>query len=129
MSGLDLNKIAEGELYRQLQREYKRSLNNIADPNTDPKKARTITITLKISGDDRREMLFIDGDVKSKLAPSKAISTTMLLGQHGDELIARELIASPGQYSFADDGEVVDDLGDKVEEGKVIDLVKQTKAK
>ncbi len=129
MSELNLNKIADGELYRHLQREYKRSINNIVDPNTDPTKARTITITLKITGDERREMLFVDGDVKSKLAPSKAVSTTMLLGQHGDELIARELVSTPGQYSFAEDGEVVDDVGQKVEEGKVIDLMKQTKAK
>lgn len=129
MSDLNLNKIAEGELYRHIQREYKRSINNIADPNTDPKKVRTVTITLKIHGDDRREMLFVEGDVKSKLAPSRAIATKMILGQHGEELIARELVSSPGQYSFADDGNIVDDVGEKVSEGKVVDLMSQSKAK
>lgn len=129
MSDLNLNKIADGELYRHLQREYRRSINNIADPNTDPKKVRTITVTLKIHGDDRREMLFVEGDVKSKLAPSKAIATTMILGQQGDDLIARELVSTPGQYSFTDDGEVIDDVGEKVSEGKVVDLMSQSKAK
>lgn len=129
MSDLNLNKIAEGELYRQIQREYKRSINNIADPNTDPKKVRTVTITLKIHGDDRREMLFVEGDVKSKLVPSRAVATKMILGQHGDDLIARELVSSPGQYSFAEDGDIVDDVGEKVSEGKVVDLMSQSKAK
>lgn len=54
---IDLNEFAEGALAAKVNAELEKVLENIADPNTDPKKNRTITVSIKIHGDEKRDVL------------------------------------------------------------------------
>ena len=51
---IDLNSFADGALAEQFDREFVRVTENMADLNTDPKKARKITVTLTFVGDKKR---------------------------------------------------------------------------
>ena len=46
---IDLSGLADGAVSERFQLELQRVLENIADPNTDPKKARTLTLTLTLN--------------------------------------------------------------------------------
>ncbi|MCT4573522.1 replication terminator protein, partial [Bacillus thuringiensis] len=51
---IDLNSFADGALFERVNIELKKVLENIADPNTDPKKVRKINITIAVAGDQQR---------------------------------------------------------------------------
>lgn len=54
---IDLNSFADGALFERVNIELKKVLENIADPNTDPKKVRKINITIAVAGDQQRDVL------------------------------------------------------------------------
>ncbi len=56
---------------------------NIADPNTDAKKTRSVTIKLTFKPDKERFGVSLDADVKPALAPRNGISTLMTLRRDG----------------------------------------------
>lgn len=43
---MNLEDLANGAIKEKLQRAYTEVANNILDPNTDPNKARKVTITM-----------------------------------------------------------------------------------
>lgn len=70
---MKLNQIAKGALEEQFEAEFRTLLKNIADPNTDPKKARKITITLTIKPNEKRNIADMSFQTKAILIPSMAI--------------------------------------------------------
>ena len=48
---IDLNTFADGALAERFHQEFERVMENMADLNTDPKKARKIVLTLSFAGD------------------------------------------------------------------------------
>lgn len=54
---------------------------NIADPNTDPEKARTLTIKLTFKPDKSRQGIKASVSMNSSLAPRLANETMFLLGK------------------------------------------------
>ena len=77
---VDLNEFADGALAARFNEELQKVLDNIADPNTDPKKARTVTVQVKFYGDDRRDVINASVVAKSKLLPAKEADTKLLMG-------------------------------------------------
>lgn len=114
----NLNEFAEGAALERFNREMQRVLENIADPNTDPTKKRTLTLTFTLSADDARDIVTTDVTAKSKLVPANSVGTKLIIdiNQKGD-LIGQELKSgAKGQTYINDDGDVAED------NGKVIDF-------
>ena len=124
---IDLNTFADGGLAARFNEEMHKVLDNIADPNTDPKKARTVTLQIKVYGDDRRDVVNASVIAKSKLLPAKELDTKILMGvdEHGN-VVGKELKSGVKGQMFLDrDGDVAQDDGQKLQEddpNRVINL-------
>lgn len=115
---IDLNEFADGAARESVNREMQKVLENIADPNTDPEKKRTLTMTITMTADDARDIVMSDVVVKSKLAPAKSVGAKLLIDVDSNgKIVGRELKSgAKGQTYITDDGEVAEDTG------KVINL-------
>ncbi|WP_436801860.1 hypothetical protein [Streptococcus dysgalactiae] len=117
--GLDLSHIAEGGLQEKLDSELEQVFDNILDLNTEAKTKRKITITLTMSSNEERTVVDTIMEVKSKLAPQNGVATTILVGRDYDtgQVHANELKSTvPGQMYFDENGEILTDIGQPVEE-------------
>ena len=118
MSKISLADLAEGAVEERFNQELSRVLANIADPNTDPKKARKVTVTVTLKADENRDIVSTTIDAKSTVAPAIAISTKFVLGQDSKgRVVGQELKSgAKGQTFITQEGNVADDTG------KIIDL-------
>lgn len=136
---LNLSNLADGAVQEKMDHELKRVLQNILDPNTDFDKARTVTVTISMKSNEQRNSLTTDVSVKSKLAPQKSVSTTVLVGRDDNtgQIKAAELLSNaPGQtFIDMDDGVLKTDTGtpiddiDELDENGVIDFNKRKSVK
>ncbi|PFJ16519.1 replication terminator protein [Bacillus cereus] len=113
---IDLNSLADGAVAEKVDAEFKRVLKNMSDPNTDPTKARSITLTLTFKGNKKREIWECTSKVSSKLVPVKEVESTFIVGrdEYGD-VVGRELNSGvKGQMYIDGDGDVATDVGEKV---------------
>lgn len=113
---IDLNEFAEGALAAKVNTELEKVLENIADPNTDPKKNRTITISIKIHGDEKRDVLNTSVSTKSSLVPMKEVETKLMMGaDKKGNIVGKELRSGvKGQMFLDPEGDVAQDDGEKV---------------
>jgi len=112
---VDLNSFAQGALGERFNEELIKILQNIADPNTDPNKARTLTIKVKIAGDEQRNLANASIEASSKLTPAYSVPAKVLIDyDENGQLTGAELKSgTPGQTYLQEDG-VYSDTGDKV---------------
>lgn len=117
---IDLNSLAEGAVAEKLDAEFQNVLKNMVDPNTDPTKARSITLTLTFKGNKNRELWECAVKAVSKLAPSKDVDSTFIVGRgENGAVIGRELSSGvPGQMYIDREGDVATDVGEKVTAGE-----------
>lgn len=113
MDKLNIASIAKGALVEQAEGEIQRVLDNIADPNTDSKKARKVTITLTFKPANR-EAASVDIQTKSSIVPYNAVTTQIYMGVGNDgKVVAAEYEKGtiPGQEKIVDTetGEIVRD--------------------
>lgn len=85
---LSLDTICDGQVPALFERELRAVLDNIADPNTDPEKTRSITITVNIKPLQDRSGMVLVPNCKSKLSPVKAAGSTCFLSRHTGRLEA-----------------------------------------
>lgn len=114
---IDLNTFANGALAERLNIEIQKAIENIADPNTDPKKARKVHVTLTLKTNENRTLSTVHIDTKTTLAPAKGVETEIMINLTPDgKVVGAELKSGiPGQTYF--DGEKVrTDTGTPVEE-------------
>ncbi|EJR24606.1 hypothetical protein [Bacillus cereus] len=113
---IDLNSFADGAVAERFDAEFERVLENMSDPNTDPKKPRTITLTLSITGDKKREVWDCQVQAKSKLAPTIEVGSKILMGRdNSGQIVGQELASGvKGQYYIDTEGDVANDIGEKV---------------
>lgn len=114
---LDLSKIANGAVQEHFERELEKVMENILDINTDPKKNRTITLKLKLSADENREIIAVEAAASSNVVSVEGTPFNMATGVNGDgERIVNELKSGAiGQAYIDDDGDVKNDDGSKPE--------------
>lgn len=122
MTQINFNEFAQGALAEKANAELQRVFENIADPNTDHKKARKVTITIEMKPNEARDVISTHVTAKSSLAPAKPVETQILLGYSGKKIIGKELHSGiPGQSFFDDSGTVKTDTGEPIEEAEVQD--------
>ena len=103
-----------GAVGERVSYELSKIMRNCKDLNTEPKKARTLSIEFSIVPTEARDSAAVRVSVKSKLAPVKALDTTLLIGGTQDEPVVMEYTPQlPGQRNFA---------GGEQEEPKLIKL-------
>lgn len=124
---MDLNGFANGALKERFEEEMQKILENLADPNTDPKKARKLTVSVTVKGDETRDLAFASVQAKSSLAPARDIQTKILIDRNNaGRVVGNELKSgAKGQMFIDNDGELSDDTGNKLPaegERKIINL-------
>lgn len=112
---VDLNEFANGAVAERLNVELQKILENINDPNTDPKKKRKLTLTLTLSGDENRDLATVSVQAKSTLAPAKDVETVIVLDYDSKGKVTGKELKSgiKGQTYFDEDG-VYEDTGEKI---------------
>ncbi len=113
---IDLNTFAEGALSERFNNELQRVLENIADPNTDPKKTRKLTVTVAFNADEKRDVIFTSVLAKLSLAPAKQIEAKLLMDFDGKGKITGAELKSgiKGQTFIDTDGDISSDQGEKI---------------
>jgi hypothetical protein len=114
---IDLNLFADGALAERANIELQKILENIADPNTDAKVKRKLTMTITLAADDKRDVVLTNVVAKSTLAPAKHIEAKLImdLDSNGNITGAELKSGIKGQtYVNVDTGEILDDIGSKV---------------
>lgn len=117
---LNLSELSNGAIQEKIDRELKKVMQNILDPNTDFNKARKVSITISMSANEQRNSITTDVAVKSTLAPQKSVSTTVLVGRNENtgRIQAAELLSNaPGQtFIDVEDGVLKTDTGTPIDE-------------
>lgn len=90
MQAVTLDTIGGGALAELFGAELSRILANIADPNTDAKAGRAITISVKFKPSASRDSAEVDLVCSSKLAGITTVQTQLFMGKHQGKLIAIE---------------------------------------
>lgn len=119
MDKLSFATLAGGGVEEKLQYALDEVAANIADPNTDAKKARKITMTLTLKPNENRMVAEMNIEVKTGLVPPAGISTTLLIDrdEKGRAFAAEMYGKDPNQQVI------------NYENGEVIDLRKRSEAK
>lgn len=113
---INLDTLAGGAVSERFNRELQLVLNNIADPNTDAKKKRKLTITVTFAPDEKRSLAGLSILAKKALVPAKEIETQLVIGQDRQgHVVAQELQSGiPGQTFIDQEGELATDTGEKI---------------
>ena len=92
MEIITLASLKGGAVVEMFDENLQKVIENIADPNTDPEKVRTITLKFKIKPDKSRSVASIDISSDCKLANFKPPQTMMqLVYMPGGEVNASEI--------------------------------------
>lgn len=126
---INLETFADGALAEKVNIALREVLANITDPNTDWKTKRKLTIDMTLVSDETRELTEISIVAKPKFAPSKALSTKIVIGTDGKgNVLATEYKKQlPGQSTMRVDeetGEITTTAEEKEFNTKGIKLVK-----
>lgn len=114
---INILQMMNGAIGERVSYELAKITKNCKDLNTDAKKARTLTIELAFVPTDARDSMAVRVSVKSKLAPVKALDSTLLLGGTEDDPVLMEFTPQvPGQRNFA---------GVEQDEPKIISMAQQ----
>lgn len=108
MDKLTIANIARGAVVEQFDSELEKVLENIMDPNTDPKKVRKIQINLQIKPNEKRNMAEVKCQTKSSLIPANIVETAITIGKSTDGTIAAAELDSEvfGQLKLGDEGNI-----------------------
>ena len=120
MDKLSFTTLAGGGVEEKLQYALDEVAANIADPNTDAKKARKVTMTLTLKPNEQRNIATLDIDVKTSMVAPKGISTILMIDR--DE--KGKAVAAEIPYGKDPDQGVID-----YETGEVIDIRRRSEAK
>lgn len=94
-----------GAIMEKVQHELEAIIANIRDINTD-EKARTLSIKLSLTPDEKRKIVSMKSEVTAKLRPVKANHTTVQLGMYNGVVTATEVTDEvDGQMAL--DGKIV----------------------
>lgn len=82
---MTLASLCDGAVQERVNHALQKVSENVLDPNTDPKKKRSITLTLSFEPNpDDREDVSVDVSVGVKLAPETGLKTQFFLSKNLD---------------------------------------------
>ncbi len=77
---LSIETMSEGAAIERINLALREVLTNIQDPNTDWKKARTVTMKMTVKPNENRDIGGVIIEVDKKLAPIKPFGTMIFMG-------------------------------------------------
>jgi hypothetical protein len=95
--------MAKGAFLERADYEMKRVIDNIRDPNTSATAKRKITITITLVPDDDRRDIFVKTEVKSALATTNPIRTSLYISgedSNGTPQVVEMTPQIPGQLDM-----------------------------
>ena len=110
MDKLSFSTLAGGGVEEKLQYALDEIAENIADPNTDAKKVRKVTMTLTLKPNEKRTIANLDIDVKTSLVSPVGISTTLMIDRDcNGKAVASEIYGNNSTQGVLDfeTGEVI----------------------
>lgn len=105
MKHINIEQFSNGELTQQINRELEAVARNIADPNTEAKTARKITVTITMKPNEQRDFITTSITTKSTLAPTLGAVTALGIRKDlksGEIEVGEIGNQIPGQMSMAD---------------------------
>ena len=105
MKHINIEQFSNGELTQQINREMEAVARNIADPNTEAKTARKITVTITLKPNEQRDFVTTSITTKSTLAPTLGAVTALGIRKDlktGEVEVGEIGNQIPGQMSMAD---------------------------
>ncbi|MBO5100580.1 MAG: replication terminator protein [Treponema sp.] len=111
---IELQNLAGGALQELFENDFEKVIENIYDKNTSAKTMRKLTMELKLKPvDESREIISVDIDIRTKLAPVEGVKTKLLLDKNGNKIVATEFgNTMKGQVALAE----LDENFEEVEE-------------
>lgn len=103
MQHCNLEEFAGGALSAQVNNSMARVVENIANPNTDPKKPRKIIVTITMKANSSRTFIAAGVETKVQLAPEIEAKTMMKFDQYplfGEGYINPDEDTLPGQMQM-----------------------------
>lgn len=102
---INILEVSRGALMEQIDFEIKKVLDNLQDPNTDWKAARSLEIKLTFQNkDDKREVVDVASQAKAKLVPNMPLKTMLYSEIVNGEVLAAELSKpDPRQVTFEEE--------------------------
>lgn len=97
-----LSDLMDGSVEERFNAELDKVWQNVFDPNTDPKKTRTLTLKVKIIPNERRDSCDFRVNVTSSLVPYTDMSQTVMLsvGADGTIMATERTGQVPGQLDI-----------------------------
>ncbi len=105
MKHINIEQFSSGELTQQINREMEAVARNIADPNTEAKTARKITVTITMKPNEQRDFITTSITTKSALAPTLGAVTALGIRKDlksGEIEVGEIGNQIPGQMSMED---------------------------
>lgn len=105
MKHINIEQFSNGELTQQINREMEAVARNIADPNTEAKTARKITVTITLEPNEQRDFITTSITTKSALAPTLGAVTALGIRKDlktGEVEVGEIGNQIPGQMSITD---------------------------
>lgn len=105
MKHINIEQFSNGELTQQINREMEAVARNIADPNTEAKTARKITVTITLKPNEQRDFITASITTKSTLAPTLGAVTALGIRKDlktGEVEVGEIGNQIPGQMSITD---------------------------
>lgn len=108
MHDIRLATLANGGLAERFEDALQRLLQNIQDPNTDPKATRKLSVVLTWKPDKERATAGVGVEVKLSLADHEGLATTVFMGFDGQRVVAKEQEIQQGR--LFEDPEIKDNV-------------------
>jgi hypothetical protein len=107
---LDFASLADGALMDLFDKQVRKVMDNIKDPNTAPKSKRKVTLEVEFAPDESRKIVSVVISTHATLSHIKPISTAAILEEENGKLVpyvqSSEDSDVPGNViSFAAGGE------------------------
>ena len=118
MEKASILEMARGAIMEQVDVEVSKIVDNIIDVNTDPKKKRSLVLTIEFVPSADRTVVAVSSTAKSKLQPPNAIQTSLFVGADAKtgEITATEMTPNiAGQINL---------MGEEAEEARALKISK-----
>lgn len=107
-----------GGVQEKINQELEKIFENIHDPNVKADIVRKFTLVITMKPDDNRELIDVDVDFSSKLAPIEGLKTRFITDRDlkSNTIVAQEFKSNQRGQTYVDDnGELRTDTGDPID--------------
>ena len=115
---LPIDQLVGGGVMEKLNEEFEKVFENIHDPNMKPDIKRSVTATFGFTPDAEKEIIALDINFATKLAPVEGLATKIITDKDlkTNTIAAQEFMSTQrGQTFIDDDGSLKSDTGEPVD--------------